>query len=401
MRLSVFPNPGAASTMLVVGLALSLVPATAEVPEQMVYQGFLKDSEGLPVDGEVNLFFYVYPDSLGGSACWGPEPHIAVSVVTGFFELMLGSNLPGLSDCFDGSIKWIEIWVNGAPLQPRKPIATSAYAFRAPGAAQFDCHDCDDVFVNEGQVDALSTEMIQDRAVTFPKMMRPFLMDNEWEWKWNTYEAQTSMLKIWKPDGSGPLNELLYIYNQEESGGIGDCLQLQASRYNISSNTNVLYVWTTMGRAGYFRKDEDDDEYVVEIKSDCDNCEGIYVRGSVVATGPIGGAVVTRRGTESIYSIQAPDVEVHMSGIARLSGGSAHVQFDELFTEAVSPQVNVRITATPVGGWSALYIEDVSPEGFAIRSSAGEPDVEFHWMACGRRKGYETRPLVAVPDEEG
>jgi hypothetical protein len=56
--------------------------------------------------------------------------------------------------------------------------------------------------------------------------------------------------------------------------------------------------------------------------------------------------------------------------------------------------------AGPVGGWSGLYLESTSRTGFSVRSGAGDPNVEFHWMACGRRVGYETRPQVTIPDPE-
>jgi hypothetical protein len=74
------------------------------------------------------------------------------------------------------------------------------------------------------------------------------------------------------------------------------------------------------------------------------------------------------------------------------------VVFDRLFTEAVSTQVEVRVTVTPIGGWSGLYLESTGPAGFTVRSGAGDQNVKFHWMACGRRKGYETRPEAAIPD---
>lgn len=98
--------------------------------------------------------------------------------------------------------------------------------------------------------------------------------------------------------------------------------------------------------------------------------------------------------------MESAEVEIYGSGTGRLANGSADVTFDRLFTESVSPQLPVKVTVTPVGGWSGLYLESTSRAGFTVRSGAGDPNVEFHWMACGRRVGYETRPLVTVPDPE-
>ena len=110
--------------------------------------------------------------------------------------------------------------------------------------------------------------------------------------------------------------------------------------------------------------------------------------------------VATSRGNEAIFSVHAPEMEVYSSGTNRLIGGEAHVSFDRLFSESISSQVEVRVTVTPVGGWSALYLESVDTEGFTVRSAAGDGSVEFHWMACGRRKGAENRPAVVIPDPD-
>jgi len=120
------------SGLFVVVLLILVMPVSSgaeEVPHQFNYQGFLRDSAADPVTGLVNFQFFIYPDSIGGSPCWGPEVFFNVEVVGGFFELQLGSKIPIDTSCFDGSPKWLEIWVNGAPSAPRKPINSVAYAF--------------------------------------------------------------------------------------------------------------------------------------------------------------------------------------------------------------------------------------------------------------------------------
>ena len=58
----------------------------------------------------------------------------------------------------------------------------------------------------------------------------------------------------------------------------------------------------------------------------------------------------------------------------------------------------MRITVTPVGGWSGLYVEKADSTGFTVRSGAGDANVTFNWIAVGRRKGYEQRPeLPSMP----
>jgi hypothetical protein len=96
--------------------------------------------------------------------------------------------------------------------------------------------------------------------------------------------------------------------------------------------------------------------------------------------------------------VSSPEVEIIASGRARLSGGVARVEFDRLFAESIAGPENLRITATPMGGWSALYLERADETGFEIRSAAGDDGIEFNWVAIGRAAAHERRPDVEIPD---
>lgn len=116
--------------------SLGVLEASADVPLRMSYQGFLRDNTGEPVTSpDVNFAFHIFSTEAGGSSCWGPENHLGVDVVDGFFELQLGSIVPLDPACFDGTAKWLETWVNGAPLSPRKPLTSVPYAFGAGSAS--------------------------------------------------------------------------------------------------------------------------------------------------------------------------------------------------------------------------------------------------------------------------
>ena len=47
------------------------------------------------------------------------------------------------------------------------------------------------------------------------------------------------------------------------------------------------------------------------------------------------------------------------------------------------------MTITPIEGWSAVYVSNISDGGFDVRSEAGNLNVEFHWVAVGRTLGNE------------
>ncbi len=105
----------------------------------------------------------------------------------------------------------------------------------------------------------------------------------------------------------------------------------------------------------------------------------------------------TRDGTyEALTAPLAQRQELIARGTARLQKGRAIVQFPAWFSEEVSERDDITVTVTPVGGWSALYLTRVGPRGFEVASAQGDPEITFHWMAIGVRKGY-TRPHQA-PD---
>jgi hypothetical protein len=110
--------------------------------------------------------------------------------------------------------------------------------------------------------------------------------------------------------------------------------------------------------------------------------------------------VETSRGTEAVFGISSPEVELVSSGQGQLSGGSARVDFDRTFAESITEPSDLRITATPIGGWSALYVDRIDADGFDLRSDSGRTDVEFHWVAIGRAKGHERAPEIVIPDHD-
>jgi hypothetical protein len=119
---------------------------------------------------------------------------------------------------------------------------------------------------------------------------------------------------------------------------------------------------------------------------------GLYVAGTFFATGTKSCVVQTSRGDEALYAIESPEVEFVASGTGKLVNGECFVTFDRLFQEAVSKEIPLRIILTPKDAWSGLYVAEKSHQRFQVKTVDGEKDVQFDWLAIGRRKGYENRP---------
>jgi hypothetical protein len=97
----------------------------------ITYQGRLTDSQGDPLNGNVDLIFTLYDASTGGNAVWGPESHHGVPVSDGVFNVGLGSltdgGIPPEIWASDGDL-YLEIVVNGETLSPREPMRSAAVA---------------------------------------------------------------------------------------------------------------------------------------------------------------------------------------------------------------------------------------------------------------------------------
>jgi hypothetical protein len=161
--------------------------------------------------------------------------------------------------------------------------------------------------------------------------------------------------------------------------------------------TYALFSQTKRGAAGFFDKTQDDDHAAVVVDGASDTSEGLHVRGTITSTAYAARGVETSRGREAVFPVESAEPEIYASGSARLVGGRAEIRFDRLFTEAVSEGAEIRVTATPSGGWSALYVESRSAEGFVVRSADGDQEIAFDWMACGLSRDAG-RASIAFPD---
>ena len=191
---------------------------------------------------------------------------------------------------------------------------------------------------------------------------------------------------------------VLDITNYETSS-YGDCLWLH-SQPTASSGSATLYSRCHRGATARFSKYTNDTSYNVYINSPAHNDPGLYVWGYIYSSSLMAREVETSRGKEAVFSLSSPEVEMVTSGQGRLSRGAARIDFDRTFAESITGPDDLRITATPIGGWSALYIERIDADGFDLRSESGRADVEFHWSAIGRAEGHERAPEIVIPDHE-
>ena len=116
-----------------VAAVFAVETTNAAVPMLISHQGRLLGTGGVPVTGTRNLTFRIYEVPAGGAALW-TEPHLAVPVTAGLFNVTLGSVIPIDGDLVvtSGTLeteRYLEVQVEAdAPLSPRMRIGSAPLA---------------------------------------------------------------------------------------------------------------------------------------------------------------------------------------------------------------------------------------------------------------------------------
>ena len=129
------------------------ISSAQSVPETMPYQGFLNGSDGIPVQGSVNITFKLYEEQLANAPVW-EETVNNISVNDGAFSTDLGQVSTNLNEyLYSGRALYIGIAVNDSPeLTPRTKLGTIPYAFLSYNAYKLEGLRAAD-FVTQGDLE--------------------------------------------------------------------------------------------------------------------------------------------------------------------------------------------------------------------------------------------------------
>jgi hypothetical protein len=106
---------------MLISMCLTAIPAWAGVPQQITYQGTLKQS-GAAANGTYTMTFRL-TDSAGLTQYWSSGP-VPVAVSQGLFSAILSPT--GVD--WANITPYIEVNVGGQVLLPRDPVTSTAYA---------------------------------------------------------------------------------------------------------------------------------------------------------------------------------------------------------------------------------------------------------------------------------
>jgi hypothetical protein len=119
--------------LLAVLSCMLTLPARAQVPGRVNFQGLLLDNAGEPVTGTVTLQLELFAAASGGSALW-TETHSSVSVTDGIYDVVLGSQTPLTPALFSVSPRYLQVTIDGQVLSPRREFLAVPFALHAESA---------------------------------------------------------------------------------------------------------------------------------------------------------------------------------------------------------------------------------------------------------------------------
>jgi hypothetical protein len=119
-------------------VAFLILKASGQTPlsPAFTYQGKLENA-GQPFSGAANLVFRLY-DAVSGGNLIGTQTINGASVTNGLFTVLLNGDRELGGDVFGGEKRWLEVSVNGTPLQPRQELTAAPHACFALNAGRFN-----------------------------------------------------------------------------------------------------------------------------------------------------------------------------------------------------------------------------------------------------------------------
>ncbi|NQT77298.1 MAG: hypothetical protein HQ565_06265 [Bacteroidetes bacterium] len=122
---------------------------------------------------------------------------------------------------------------------------------------------------------------------------------------------------------------------------------------------------------------------------------GIYAHGDMYRTGADVHLQQDNTGQNNVmYTLVSTEMTVQTYGVGQIQNGKATINFDNAFANVLSSTEPIVVTVTPIGQTKGIYLEQVDENSFSVaENDNGKSNVQFNWIAIGKRKGFENMSL--------
>ncbi|MCX6841790.1 MAG: hypothetical protein NTX53_05870 [candidate division WOR-3 bacterium] len=130
---------------------------------------------------------------------------------------------------------------------------------------------------------------------------------------------------------------------------------------------------------------------------------GIYIDGTMTATGTKSAVVPTSRGQRLLYAQESPEVWFEDFGEAQLERGTCYVPLDPLFLETVTVDSEhpLKVFIQTLDDCAGTYVERDNT-GFRVHEiQNGHSNAKFMYRVLAKRRGYENTRLGPLPTGAG
>lgn len=448
---------------MVAGLAVSSAPA--QIPRVLSYQGVLTDTASNPKpDGSYSLTFRLFGSQTGGSALWTETKTLAVE--RGLFSTALGDVTPfGPALRFDHPY-WLSIQVASQPqMSPRVRLTsvgyslnsiksdTALYALSAPPQAWADSARVSEIshtlhlpatsstsnsaygveFENQGTGDGIrayskatntnyaAVYAVNNATTGSGKGVYGYSTKGVGVYAGSqandgieavTSDSNRSAVYSHSVNGVGLTSRSSNKFGGQVGGGgdnswsdpLGD-LFLEGNRGELFTGGSVLELYSN----GFVVLDLDEDNNSASQFEIWNGTETLVFKvdelGNTFATGTKSALVHTdRHGDRLVYATESPEVWLEDIGAASLRGGSASVEFEEVFAQTISTTAPYHVFVTPTADQPVmLFVSGKSKAGFTVKGVGldGRPvDCAFDYRVVAKRRGYESVRLAPVDPAE-
>jgi hypothetical protein len=117
---------------IVAVIMMIVVTASAQIPSQMSYQGYLTDSIGNPITNTIfPMLFRICDDSTGTNTLWQTDGIVLIDVNEGYFTHLLGSSIPLPDSISNFTDLWLGITAGEDSEMPLIKIVSTGYSYKS------------------------------------------------------------------------------------------------------------------------------------------------------------------------------------------------------------------------------------------------------------------------------